>query len=240
MANSIKNDSPLRAAFAGEEKDQGDTLASQAFRRLRDEIVRNELAPNAKLGVRQLVERYGVGASPLREALSRLVGDGLVTLEGQKGFRVAPISRKHMLEIADARQVAEVGAFKLALERGDADWEAEVLGAFHRLRRATGETLLSTNNADWERFHKEFHRALIAACGVASLIDFCQTLYDQATRYRHLLFHHDIAGRHLIDEHQVLLDVVLARDVEGGGEALYKHMRLTVDVMTRNWEDNFA
>lgn len=236
MAKSINSGSPLRSAFAEEMKAQSDTLASLALRKIRDEIVRGELPPNAKLRVKQLAERYGMGASPLREALSRLVGDGLVTVEGQKGFRVAPISLKHMLDVAEARQVSEVGAFRLALERGDADWEAEVLGAFHRLKKATGATLSQTGNEDWERFHKEFHRALISACGVTSLIDFCQTLYDQATRYRHLLFHHDIAGKHLVDEHQVLVDVALQRDTEKGPEILSRHLRLTVDVILSTWE----
>lgn len=213
------------------------TLSSMALNRLREEIVRGDLTPSAKLRIKDLTQRYGIGPSPLREALSRLVGDGLVTVEEQKGFRVAPISLEHMLDVAEARQVVEVDAFRLAMERGDDEWEARIVGAFHRLKRATAQRLsdMEGRSDEWEPFHKAFHGALIAACGIHSLTEFCQSLYDQATRYRYLLFKHDIPGDRLVDEHQQLMDAALERDIERGCDLLGRHMRLTVDVILSTW-----
>src|SRR5262245_1055433 len=70
----------------------GQTLTEQVLDRLRDDIVSGRLAASEKLRVQDLSERYGVGASPLREALSRLTADGLVENESNRGFRVAPMS----------------------------------------------------------------------------------------------------------------------------------------------------
>ena len=66
----------------------GRTLAATAFERLRADILSCKLAPGSKLPFDRLKEDYGVGLSPLREALSRLATSGLVTMEGQRGFRV--------------------------------------------------------------------------------------------------------------------------------------------------------
>ena len=64
-----------------------------AYRRLRDDIISGMLAPSEKLRIEHLRQRYGMGASALREALSRLVSDGLVECEAQRGYWVSPVSR---------------------------------------------------------------------------------------------------------------------------------------------------
>ncbi|MCD6074021.1 MAG: hypothetical protein K0Q70_904, partial [Rhodospirillales bacterium] len=76
------------------------TLASTVFDRLRQDVLNGVLRPNEKLRIESLRQRYDVGASPVREALNRLVSEGLVLLEDQKGFRVAPVSREELHEIA--------------------------------------------------------------------------------------------------------------------------------------------
>jgi DNA-binding GntR family transcriptional regulator len=68
------------------------SLVEAAYATLRHDILDGTLAPGLKLRFEMLRERYGVGASTLREALTRLVGDALVTSEEQRGFRVAEVS----------------------------------------------------------------------------------------------------------------------------------------------------
>src|SRR5690554_5542948 len=81
------------------------TLTSRVYERLRDDIVLCRLAPGQKLGLDLLRERYQVGMTPLREALYRLSASNLVTLEDRKGFRVAPVSREHLSEVIELRQI---------------------------------------------------------------------------------------------------------------------------------------
>ena len=68
------------------------TLAEGAYRALRRDIIEGRLAPGEKLRVEHLKDNYGVGAGTLREALSLLISDALVVSQGQRGFRVAPVS----------------------------------------------------------------------------------------------------------------------------------------------------
>jgi GntR family transcriptional regulator, carbon starvation induced regulator len=79
------------------------SLTSRAFELLRTEIVRATLRPNERLRIQALSERYGVGATAIREALSRLVPEGLVVLEEQRGFCVAPMSRPELLDLSRTR-----------------------------------------------------------------------------------------------------------------------------------------
>src|SRR5690606_14667045 len=103
---------------AGQGATGAGTMASTLFHRLRREIVSGELAPGLKLRIRDLTERYGVGATPVREALSRLVSTGFVTSIDQRGFRVSPISLEDLLDITESRQVVEGEAFRRSIERG--------------------------------------------------------------------------------------------------------------------------
>src|ERR1700750_1081400 len=110
------------------------TLALQAFDRLRADIIRAKLKPGEKMLVEHLRETYGVGATPLREALSKLTSLELVTAEGQRGFRVAPVSIENLLDITKTRAWVEGAALRSAIARGDRAWEAGIIAAAHRLR----------------------------------------------------------------------------------------------------------
>src|SRR4051794_23147920 len=79
------------------------TLTSDLFQRLRTDILHCHLRPSSRLLFRDLRVTYSSGMSPLREALMRLASDGLVILEDHKGFRVAPVSREEMVDIAATR-----------------------------------------------------------------------------------------------------------------------------------------
>ena len=79
------------------------TLIEHAYTRLRDDIVSGQLVPGEKLRVEHLKERYGVSAGTLREAITRLASDALVVTEGQRGFRVAPITIEDLEDITNLR-----------------------------------------------------------------------------------------------------------------------------------------
>ena len=86
------NDTAAVPDLAGSQPDEPKTLAEAAYRRLRRDIIEGIHPPGEKLRVEHLKDHYAVGAGTLREALLLLVTDALVTVQGQRGFRVAPIS----------------------------------------------------------------------------------------------------------------------------------------------------
>ena len=144
-----------------------DTLSERAANLVERDIIAGDLAPGARLGIVDLVQRYEIGATPLREGLSRLISRGLIVGIGQRGFRVAEVSREDLLDITRMRTVVEIEALRLAMAEGDDAWEAGIVSALHQMRRHIQRTgnEFREGAPDFDRLHKGFHTALLAACG---------------------------------------------------------------------------
>jgi len=189
------------------------TQTSVAVEKLRAEIISGHLPPNEKLRVQFLTQRYGLAASSIREALSRLVTDGLVEVEDQRGFRVSPVSRDDLEDLTETRVGIESMALTRAIEYGDVAWESDVIGAYHRLSRCEEPTAPITPDAQhWAACHRDFHRSLIAACRSEWLLYFCDVLYEQSDRYRMLTIYLHTHPRNAPKEHEDLMNAVIRRD----------------------------
>lgn len=208
----------------------GATLSDRAARAIETDILAGRLAPDARLGIAEMVARYGVGATPLREALSRLAARGLVNAHGNRGFRVTPISRADLADIVLIRQVLEREALRLAIGRGDSAWEAGIVAALHRLKRGIADDIVGFREGDagFDALHKGFHAALIAACGSPRLIAAASQLYDDAYRYRRLMLFSFPSEREFLAGHERLADLVLSRSVERAMAELENHIAATL------------
>ena len=224
----------VRTAQDATAGDLGNTLVERAVTLIHRDILTGVLRPAAKLRIQELAARYGIGATPIREALSRLSPLGLVQPVGNRGFRARAVSRDDLADITLTRQIAEAGALRRAMERGDADWEAEIVGALHRLKAATQRPVAGGADAadiEFDRAHKTFHLALIAACGSERLIELSSVLYDQAFRYRQVMMKSVRFADDFYDEHARLADEVLRRDVDIAAEHLSRHLASTLAVV---------
>lgn len=204
------------------------TLATSAFERLRSDILAGVIPPGEKLRVDALRERYGVGASPLREALNRLSALHLVEQIEQKGFRVTLITRSQLKELAQTRCWISEIAVREAIAHGDAAWEEQVVLAHHRLRRCHDQT--EEPFREWELLHRSFHAAVIAACPSHWIREFHETLFDLADRARHLSIRRDQALRDVKGEHQAIMEAVTSRDAAKSIELLNAHFSLTAEI----------
>jgi GntR family transcriptional regulator, carbon starvation induced regulator len=213
------------------------TLTSDLFARLRTDILHCRLRPNSRLLFRDLREMYSSGISPLREALMRLASDGLVILEDHKGFRVAPVSPDDLVDIANTRCELEGLALRLSIEKGDDAWEANIMARFHELSKRSPYTAEGSLDAEWERRHDAFHRALYAACGLHWMRSFCELLAERAYRYRHLLLEHGDRTRDLRTEHEQIMRPVIDRRANDAVEMLQNHYRLTVNKLVERWPE---
>lgn len=207
-----------------------DTLSERAAILVEHDIISGQLAPGARLGIVDLVNRYDIGATPLREGLSRLVSRGLIVGIGQRGFRVAEVSRDDLLDITRMRTVVEMEALQLAIANGDDAWEAGILGALHQMRRYIERHTADFREGapDFDRIHKAFHTALLAACASKRLLTAHSDLYDQAYRYRRVMMRGFDSGKKFVAAHQGLADKVLARDVTGAQAMLRGHLASTL------------
>lgn len=207
------------------------TLNAAVLMRMRADIIACRLMPNERLRVEPLRERYRMGTSPIREALMRLEAEGLVELEQNKGFRVAEVSRENLIDLMRTRIEIENIALRWSLEKGDVDWEANLLSAFHRLSRKSKiePSRPEAISEPWSREHADFHTALVAACGAPTLLHFRARLFEQAERYVALSIMSDGPLRDDVGEHKQLMRAALSRDVDKTLELNRAHITRTLD-----------
>jgi len=208
-------------------READETASADAFALLRADIISGALQAGARLRFIELQARYGIGTSPLREALSRLAADRLVVQEVNRGFRVPPISLDDFEDIAALRIELESQAIEAAVRSGDEAWEEGIVLAHHRLRRLGRQEAAPEEDAvpeEWETRHRAFHNALIAACGSPWTLHFCAVLHDQFDRYRRLAGRDPVAQVHLAQQHEELLDAAIARDAPRAGKVLADHI----------------
>ena len=209
------------------------TLVERAYLSLRHDVVCGKLAPGERLRVEHLKDQYEVGAGTLREALSLLVSDALVTSEGQRGFRVAPISLADLEDVTNTRVMLETEALRQSIRRGDAQWEAALVQSYDLLA-ATERDLAATGSARWERRNKAFHEALIAGFDSSWSKYFLSMLYRHGERYRNINFRLTAAhasGRDVHQEHEAIYRAAIGRQEARAALALEAHIRLTHDVV---------
>jgi len=214
----------------------GRTQTSVAVDRLRADIIGGRLRPKEKLRVQAISLRYGLAASALREALSRLVTDGLVDVEDQRGFRVAMVSREDLLDLTDVRLEVECSALRRAIKYGDDVWESNIIGAFHRMSRASErEAQLHPDDSELvdklSQLHHDFHHQLIAACRSEWLLYFSDLLYEQSERYRRMALYTTAKSRDTLQEHRELMEAVVARDAKTACRLLTRHFMETTRII---------
>jgi DNA-binding GntR family transcriptional regulator len=208
-----------------------ETVGEKTYRRIRADIVFGRLPPGERLTLDRMRDAYEVGVSTLREMLNRLSSEGLIVAEGSRGFQVTPISAANLREVAAMRCLLESHALRLSFEAGDMDWEGGVVAAHHKLasmerRMAAGER---SKAETWKHYDREFHRALIAACGSQVLLETHAQIYDRYLRYEMII----LVGRRDMpaSEHSILLDCALKRDWKTAQSTLERHIQDRVDYM---------
>ena len=211
-------------------KGTGLTLGSSAYEAIRQDIMEGRIPPGEKLQFDALRERYDVGISPIREALSRLHSDGWVAREEQRGYRVTAISHDELLDVVRTRVLIEGVAIDEALAHGGSLAEEALVLAFHRLSKERRLTPEGARNFEWEKRHRQFHMALVAGSQLKWIIQFVEQLFDVQERYRLLSAPHH-AERSELDEHRAILDAYVAGDAAEVKRRLAAHYQVTVDII---------
>ena len=219
----------MPSSFA--KSDAAQTLNASAFTQLRSDIIACRLMPNERLRVEALRERYGMGNSPIREALMRLEAEGLVELEQNKGFKVSEVSQENLLDLMRSRIEIETIALQWSLEKGGVEWEANLLGEFHRLSRQTKVDPCNPKaiNAAWSKEHADFHAALVSACDSPTMLSIRSRLFEQAERYVALSIMSTGPLRDDVTEHKQLMRAALNREIDKTIELNRVHITRTLD-----------
>ena len=226
------------------------TKTEAAYQTLRRDILETRLSPGQHLKLGALRTAYGIGWTPLREALSRLEAEGLVTAESNRGFAVAPVSRAALEDLTRARQVVEVPLFIESIQNGGSDWEEAVVTAHFRLSRCKLAVDDPSDDAvnEWDEKHQAFHAALLSAAHSRWLRHFRKTLADQLRRHHRFLglaptlraaaglksgYEEAVAALReamALEHHTALMEAALDRDVERAKALMTEHIGYTLHV----------
>jgi len=210
------------------------SVTENIFKKIKYDIVFGNLEPDQKLKLNLLQKEYNVSISILREVLNRLCGDGFIIYKVQKGFFVSPISKKDLYEIADLRITLETHALEISIKNKDYEWEAELLGAYHKLNHAENELEKNNLNAKslWTKYDAEFHQMLIKKCNSLNLIRIHEVIFDKYLRYQLLILKY--RGKDSIKEHKDLLDYSLISNIQKAQNTLKDHIKKGVDYASSN------
>jgi DNA-binding GntR family transcriptional regulator len=203
------------------------SVVSLAYDRIRALILSGDVAPGTRLGQVDLAERLGVSRTPVREALRRLTGEGLVEFQDQRGFRVADIAIDDVVRRLEVRLLLEPGAARLAAERATEEDLELLAAAIERERRA--RSAVAAHDAS-----REFHLLIAAATHNRELVGAIEALWLIEVG-RRLLARRRAAPAwqaHDVEEHEAILAALRKRDAALAGRLMDEHVR---DAL-RHWE----
>jgi DNA-binding GntR family transcriptional regulator len=218
----------------------GGTRADDVQEQLRADILGGRRTPGERLKFPELCEQHEVSVGVVREALTRLVDQGLVRAQPHQGYLVTPLSHTELGELTVARMEIESLVFRLSVLDGDMSWEGGMVAAHHVLERApfAADGNPSQLSEEWAEAHAAFHVALLAGCGNRRLQEMAWKLREEAELYRRWSVSlgqeptRDIAG-----EHRGLLDAALGRRPELAAERLADHISHTARLLISCAED---
>lgn len=222
--------------MAHEDEPAPRTLTEGAYRALRNDIVCGQLAPGLRLRVEHLKDRYRVGAGTLREALALLVSDALVTVEGQRGYRVSAISLDDLRDLTETRIRLETEALRHSIRHGDTQWQETLRQAYAQLSQIEVNGAVN-NTPEWERVNRHFHETLIAGYPSPWTRLLLDILYRHGERYRHVALRLGASThtpRDVHAEHESIYLAALAGQEARAALAMEAHIRLTFDLLSQH------
>lgn len=208
------------------------TLVERAYLALRRDVVCGKLAPGERLRVEHLKDQYQVSSGTLREALSLLMSDALVTVEGQRGFRVAPMAIEDLEDLTRLRLHIEIDALRQSIRCGNAQWRTDLQRVYDEIS-ALEQPILAENRQRWEELNMHFHEALIAGCGSRWTLNMLRLLARHGERYRHHTMGLPDAARDVHAEHREIFELAMAGQEVRAALALEAHIRNTLDILQR-------
>ena len=192
---------------------------THVFERLRSEILDLERTPGARLTERGLEAELGASRTPLRAALMRLEGEGLVERVG-RAWQVSPIDLGEIGALSELRDAVETSAVRLSCERAADD-------AIASLRTRLGEFDLTLPNDEGVRAGTHFHVELASLSGNHFFADTVASAMTRLARTRWLELRTQDARRVAWQEHRDIVDLVAARDADAAADRIHRHIVAT-------------
>lgn len=204
------------------------------YQRTRQAILTGDYAPGSPLRLQELAARSGVSMIPVREALRLLEAEGFVESVPNRGARVAPLSMEDMLDVYRTRLVLEVEALTQAFPK----ITPAVLTKAHRFNAKIVKQFAQKGYAEYND-HRAFHFTLYEPSGSKWLMRMIAIVWDHTERYRRQGAS-QATPESARQEHELILDRLADRDVDGATAALREHLERSVEKFTALFQEHPA
>jgi DNA-binding GntR family transcriptional regulator len=207
MRSSPRNASgkPRRVRAARNAEDGSPDTQSQtdiATASIRESILDLSLSPGTRLDDKVLLRRFGVGRTPAREALNRLVSEGLVEMLRNRGAFVRPLDIETIQQFFDAYAASErLNGFFCRTE------EPGLVDELTRLQARYERTAASRRWLDVTRVNTQLHLRIAASTGNQYILDFAARLQNQGRRISFFIYRMEAENRRALDRHQGRINV---------------------------------
>ncbi len=218
---------------------QKSTLAEQAYRELRERIVRGELPAGHRLLPEELSQALSISPTPVKEALAMLRRDGLIEVEARRGAAVRRFTPHDIAELYDARCMVETHAITVGIARGRVD--AAFMARLDTCAALCAERGSRRSRADLRqalRYDHDLHTAIVELANNALIAEWHQGLLRQTQLVRAYSLRAYDAGRleQTARDHAAILAELRAGRTDAAVRALEAHLATS----KRNVADDYA
>jgi DNA-binding GntR family transcriptional regulator len=200
-----------------------ESLSDQAYAIIKTDILTCVFEPGQQIAQPHLAERYGIGETPIREALVRLAQERLVEPVPRYGYVVTPISYSTVVDIYEVRLLLETAAARMAAVRGSTE----------ELDRIVASQQFDYSADDRESYleflarNSNFHTLIAIASGNERLVDINTRLHDESTRVFHLGLQLEDKVEDMRQEHLELAEAIRDRDADRAENMMHSHIART-------------
>ncbi len=205
-----------------------------AYTEIKRRIIRCELEPGSRITEAQLAGETGIGKTPIREALTRLVQEGLVSSIRGHGYEVTPITLGDLQDLFGYRIVLEGSAAKLAAGHVKAE-DLQRLDELCQVHYMVGD---AESEENYLRANFAFHVMVAEASGNRRLAAAVRQVMEESERLLHLSNILKNRTEEVYSEHKGLVDALIAGDGETARKMAVQHItasqRLVLDTLVRS------
>lgn len=205
-------------------------IVDQVYKDIRHRIINGDLVPGSRLGTRMLCEYYGISDTPLKQALNRLLSEGMVEAIPRRGMRVRRLGQRDIQEAIEARMMIESYAVEAAIRSaqggvGLIEKLEENLREDERLIKAAGDLSVYSELAEEElEVSQAFHEILVANIGNSVIL----RAYHNILNHRYLYYQFNLNKKEQalssLREHEQILDCLRNLDTQGMCQAIRRHL----------------
>ena len=211
-------------------------IAETVYESLKSAILENTLKAGSRLIEASIATELGVSNTPVREALTRLEREGLVTILPRRGAVVRSFSADDILEIGEVRELIEAHAIRKSVERRT----SKVLAQLEAILDQCVPLVAARDLRSLNRLDVEFHRLLVRTSGNSRLIHVFEMLHDQFQVVRWRLAYLRARPQTTYEHHRQILAAFAAGDAAEAERRLRWHIRDTTEDLVRVMSENGA